>query len=91
MTFNEAITQSEKLSAGLAYYGVQKGDNIALISTNRVEWALIDYAVLALGAALVPIYPTLLKDQVGYIIKDSKSKIIIVEDHFLENLWKANL
>ena len=80
MTFNEAITQSEKFSAGLAYYGVQKGDNIALISTNRVEWALIDYAVLALGAALVPIYPTLLKDQVGYIIKDSKSKIIIAED-----------
>ena len=80
MTFNEAITQSEKFSAGLAYYGVQKGDNIALISTNRVEWALIDYAVLALGAALVPIYPTLLKDQVGYIINDSKSKIIIAED-----------
>ena len=80
LTFSEAVDQSEKYSAGLAYYGVQKGDKVALISTNRVEWALIDYAVLALGAALVPVYPTLLKDQVGYIINDSQAKIVIVEN-----------
>jgi long-chain acyl-CoA synthetase len=80
MTFTEAVDQSEKLSAGLAYFGIKKGDKIALISTNRVEWALIDYAVLALGAALVPVYPTLLKDQVRYIVNDSEAKIVIVEN-----------
>ncbi len=80
LTFKEAVDQSEKLAAGLAYYGINKGDKVALISTNRVEWALIDYAVLALGAALVPVYPTLLKDQVHYILNDSGAKIIIVEN-----------
>lgn len=79
LTFKEAVDQSEKLAAGLAYYGINKGDKVALISTNRVEWALIDYAVLALGAALVPVYPTLLKDQVRYILNDSGAKIVIVE------------
>jgi long-chain acyl-CoA synthetase len=80
LTFAEAVDQSEKLSAGLAYYGIEKGDKVAIISTNRVEWALIDYAVLALGAALVPVYPTLLKDQVQYIINDSEAKIVIAEN-----------
>jgi long-chain acyl-CoA synthetase len=80
LTFAEAVEQSEKLSAGLAYYGIEKGEKVAIISTNRVEWALIDYAVLALGAALVPVYPTLLKDQVQYIINDSEAKIVIVEN-----------
>jgi long-chain acyl-CoA synthetase len=80
LTFKEAVEQSEKISAGLAYYGVRKGDKVALISTNRVEWALIDYAVLALGAALVPVYPTLLKDQIKYIINDSQANIVIVEN-----------
>jgi len=80
LTFTEAVDQAEKFSAGLAYYGIQKGDKVALISTNRVEWALIDYAVLALGAALVPVYPTLLKDQIRYIVNDSKAKILIVEN-----------
>ncbi len=81
MTFKEAVDQAEKISAGLAYYGISKGDTIALLSANRFEWALIDYAVLALGAALVPVYPTLLKDQVRYILSDSQVKIIIVEDN----------
>jgi len=80
LTFKEAVDQSEKLAAGLADYGIKKGDKVALISTNRVEWALIDYAVLALGAALVPIYPTLLKDQIQYILNDSEAKIVISEN-----------
>jgi len=79
-TFKEAVDQAERISAGLAYYGIKKGDKVALISTNRVEWALIDYATLALGAALVPVYPTLLKDQVQYIVNDSDAKIVIVEN-----------
>ncbi|MCK4560569.1 MAG: AMP-binding protein [Calditrichia bacterium] len=37
LTFKEAVDQSEKLAAGLAYYGINKGDKVALISTNRVE------------------------------------------------------
>jgi len=80
LTFKEAVEQSENLAAGLAYYGIKKGDKVALISGNRVEWALIDYAVLALGAALVPVYPTLLKEQVKYILNDSAAKIVIVEN-----------
>jgi len=89
VTFKEATDSAEKIAAGLAFYGIQKGNKVALISTNRMEWALIDYAVLALGAALVPVYPTLLKDQVKYILNDSKAKIVIVENR--DQIDKVNL
>ena len=51
--------------------GVKAGDKVAMLSENRVEWALTDYAILSLGAINVPVYPTLLVNQVEYILKDS--------------------
>ncbi len=80
LTFKEVVDWTENISAGLASLGVKKGDRVALISTNRVEWAVADYAALALGAMLVPIYPSLLSDQVKYIINDAEAKVVIAAD-----------
>ena len=49
-------------------WGAQKGDRIALISENRWEWAVTDFAVLAIGAADVPIYPTLTAEQIAVLL-----------------------
>ncbi len=46
-------------------WGVQKGDRIALIAENRWEWAVTDFAALAIGAVDVPIYPTLTGEQIA--------------------------
>src|ERR1700758_169471 len=51
-------------------WGAQKGDRIALIGENRWEWAVTDFAVLAIGAADVPIYPTLTGEQIAALIRD---------------------
>ena len=80
MTFGEAIRKAEKIAAGFAALGIKKGDKLGLISTNRWEWAISDFAALALGACLVPIYPSLSPEQVKYILNDSGAKILIVED-----------
>ena len=60
VSFKEAVDRTEKIAAGLAAAGIRKGDKIAIISANRLEWALADYAALFLGAILVPLYPSLL-------------------------------
>ena len=78
--FREATDMVEKIAAGLASLGVTKGDRVALISANRLEWAMTDYATLSLGAMLVPIYPSLLSDQIKYICDDSEAKVLIVAD-----------
>jgi long-chain acyl-CoA synthetase len=80
VTYEEAINRGERLAAGLQSLGIKKGDKIAIISANRLEWALIDYAVVSLGAILVTIYPSLLKEQVQYILNDSEAKIVFAED-----------
>ena len=57
-------------AGSLASIGVKRGDRVALLSYNRVEWAVVDWACQLLGAADVPIYSTLPADQVGYILQD---------------------
>jgi long-chain acyl-CoA synthetase len=80
VTSKEAVDRAEKISAGFASLGIKKGDTVAIVSQNRIEWALSDYASVALGALLVPIYPSLLPDQVKYILNDSEAKVVIAED-----------
>lgn len=80
VTYEEAISRSEKISAGLVSMGIKKGDKVAIIAANSLEWALIDYATVSLGAILVTIYPSLLKEQVQYILNDSEAKIVFADN-----------
>ncbi len=59
-------------------WGAQKGDRIALISENRWEWAITDFATLAIGAADVPIYPTLTGEQIAVLVRDAGCRIAVV-------------
>jgi long-chain acyl-CoA synthetase len=59
-------------------WGAQKGDRIALIGENRWEWAITDFAILALGAVDVPIYPTLTAEQIAVLLKDAGCRIAVV-------------
>ena len=59
-------------------WGAKKGDRIALISENRWEWAVTDFATLAIGAADVPIYPTLTAPQIAELVRDAECRIAVV-------------
>jgi long-chain acyl-CoA synthetase len=78
------ITHAELLKrvthVGLAFkrLGVRRGDRVALLSENRPEWAIVDYACLCIGASDVPVYPTLPAPQIRYILKDSGAVAIFV-------------
>jgi len=50
---------ADNISYGFLALGVQPGDKIAQISSNRVEWNIVDMAILQVGAIHVPIYPTI--------------------------------
>ena len=67
---------------GLASLGVDRGDRVAILSENRPEWPMSDFAILALGAMTVPIYTTYLAPQVEYILKDAEAKVVIVSSEF---------
>lgn len=67
-----------RLGETLLSWGAEKGSRIALISENRWEWAISDFATLAIGAVNVPIYPTLTGEQIAVLIQDAGCKIAIV-------------
>ena len=58
-------------STGLLALGVRPGDRVAILSENRPEWAIVDFACLAARAVDVPIYPTLTAKQIEYLLNDS--------------------
>jgi long-chain acyl-CoA synthetase len=74
------------LSLGLNGLGLQPGDRAAILSENRPEWAMADYAVLCAGAWSVPIYPTLPAAQIAPLLNDCGAKAIFVST--LEQLGK---
>jgi len=66
------------LAQAFLSWGAQKGDRIALIAENRWEWVVTDFAALAIGAADVPIYPTLTGEQIAELIADAGCRIAVV-------------
>jgi long-chain acyl-CoA synthetase len=66
------------LATAFLRFGAQKGDRIAIISENRWEWAVTDFAALAIGAADVPLYPTLTGEQIAEQVRDADCRIAVV-------------
>jgi len=73
ITHREALGRVQAISLGLRELGIKPGDKVAIVSENRPEWALTDYACLCARATDVPIYPTLTAKQTEYILRDSES------------------
>ena len=66
------------VSRMLESWGIRKGDRVAILSENRPEWTITDFAALALGAVTVPIYSTQTADQTAFALNDSGTRVIAV-------------
>src|SRR5512146_2659545 len=66
------------LSLGLNQLGIQPGDRVAILSENRPEWAMADYAIVCGGSWSVPLYPTLPAGQIAPLLSDSGARAIFV-------------
>jgi long-chain acyl-CoA synthetase len=76
----EIETTVRRLSLGFQALGLKPGDRLAILSENRPEWVMTDYATLCAGGVTVPIYTSLLPDQVRYILADAGVKIAVCSD-----------
>jgi long-chain acyl-CoA synthetase len=76
--YSEVAERVRHLSLGLLELGVRPGDRVAILSENRPEWAIADYACLAARCTDVPIYPTLPAKQAEYILRDAGATAILV-------------
>ncbi len=78
ITSGELYGRVRALADILLGWELGKGDRVAILSENRWEWAVTDFATLAIGGVDVPLYPTLTPEQIGYMLRDSGAKVAVV-------------
>ncbi len=66
------------LAEALDTWGIKRGDRVAMMSENRWEWPVVDFACMAIGAVDVPLYQTLSPEQAGYMLRDSGARVVFV-------------
>ena len=81
--FRDEVTA---LAKGLVAAGIEPGNRVALMSHTRYEWTLIDYAIWATGATVVPVYETSSAEQAEWILSDSGARACFVETAALEQV-----
>jgi long-chain acyl-CoA synthetase len=80
LSWNQTKDRVFILAAGLLSLGIEREDRVAIASGTRIEWILADLAVMCAGGATTTVYPTTQHEDVAYILGDSESKVIFVED-----------
>ncbi|MQY02471.1 AMP-dependent synthetase/ligase [Actinomadura macrotermitis] len=79
VTASEFAAEVTAVAKGLVAAGVQAGDRVALLSSTRYEWTVLDYAIWTAGAVVVPIYETSSAEQIQWIIGDSGAVAVFAE------------
>ncbi|WP_096288636.1 AMP-dependent synthetase/ligase [Mycobacterium ahvazicum] len=79
VTCAEAAQQIRSAALGLISLGVEPGDRVSIFSATRYEWAILDLAILSIGAVTVPIYETSSAEQVRWVLKDSEAVVAFAE------------
>jgi long-chain acyl-CoA synthetase len=79
VTCAEAADQIRSAALGLISLGVEAGDRVSIFSATRYEWAILDFAILSVGAVTVPIYETSSAEQVRWVLQDSAAVLAFAE------------
>ena len=80
---SDFLERTMNVARGLISMGVQAGDRVAVASSNRIEWNILDIAVQKTGAILVPLYPNISESDYRFILNDCAAKICIVSNQEL--------
>ena len=80
LTGKDILSIVKKISFSLHSNDICPKDRVAILSSTSYKWALCDYGILSMGAVTTTVYPSLLPNQIEYILQDSKSRLIFVED-----------
>jgi long-chain acyl-CoA synthetase len=79
-SYSEVAEIVRPLAFGLVTLGIEKGDRVSILGNTRPEWTYFDFAALSIGATVVPIYQTNSPEECRYVLENSDSKVVVVED-----------
>lgn len=87
----EYVELTNDLSYGMLALGIQPGDKIGIVSSNRPEWNMLDFAAMQIGAVSIPIYPTISQNDYSHILNHAEMKMIFIEGKELRTKLKPIL
>ncbi|GGF34127.1 long-chain-fatty-acid--CoA ligase [Williamsia phyllosphaerae] len=76
----QADDRVRQIAGDLAARGIGRGDRVAILAVTSLDWVLVDLAVLALGAVVVPVYPTSSEHQLNHVVTDSGARLGVAAD-----------
>lgn len=80
VTWQQVGDRARRITAGLIALNIAPQERVALASSTRYEWVLVDFSVLCAGAATTTLYPTTNARDVAFIVANSGSRLVIAED-----------
>jgi len=89
ITWGELRERVDALAGGLQDLGVGKGDSVALMFDNCLEFHLSDLAAMTLGATPFSIYQTYTPEQIQYLVQDSGAKVVLVDPKYVSSVLEA--
>lgn len=84
----ETYRRVVNLARAMQSWGIKRGERVAILSENRPEWAIVDFACAVTGIIDVPLYPTLTAEQAQFILKDSNCRVVFAST--IEQCRKVN-
>ena len=80
VSWAEAGRRVEELAAGFLDLGIRRGERVAILAPSRLEWTLCDFALISIGAVVVPIYETSSGPECAYVLEHSGARLLVLED-----------
>lgn len=78
-SFQNYYEEIESLALGFHKQGLEKGDPLGILASTSVNWNKVDIATLSLGSVVIPIYPTLMANEIGFIVNHSEMKFLFLD------------
>ena len=88
LSWPEFYDQIESIACGLISIGIQKGTRVTILSSTRLEWSVCDHAIMGVGAITVPIYQTATAEDMKFILNNSESEVIFIENKALLKIYQ---
>lgn len=89
ITFGEVAEKVKEKAVGLRKYGISNSSHVALMMGNKPEYAVAYFALLSLGATVIPLNPLFKENEISYILNDSEAAALIVDEIGLAEVQKA--
>src|SRR5436189_3657947 len=89
LTWGDYAQKVKRLAAGFAALGLQRGQTLGIMLTNRPEFHFADTAAMHLGATPFSVYNTYSAEQIEYLVSDAENRIVVTEAQYLDTVMKV--